>query len=308
MFIFQKKNVKHLRSVDNGTTNETFSEPAPMRSRFVVELIDGANRAEYTGELVNIDPRQLQRLVLFKPQNGRYLSDVYNANDETRVDVHPPLQIENQLPFELQIELAGPDAEFFIVEPKTIRGGVNIGAVDLTVLFKNAPLHIKDQIVGRTKLNIDIKLRASNNDYLNELLDIIATLKVEVSLLSRDAFVPKIFLVEPNDDEIQLHEDVYVNKKIATVKGVDRDRQDPGRMEYFLIGDSKLLTVDKFSGEVMLNGRLDAESQPTIEFVCFARDMDHKPLGKLNTLFLIYAQVKLNAYFGREKLVTGCFV
>jgi hypothetical protein len=282
--IFKKKNAKHLRSVDN-MTNETFIEQAPMRSNFAVELSDGVNRQEYTGELVNIEPKQLQRLILYKPENGRYRSGVYRFTDETRIEVTPRLQVENQFPYDILVELAGTDADYLIVEPKVIRAGSNLGMVEIALLFKNAPVNIQEELNAKSNLDVEIKMRTSSNEYLNELLDIIANLKVRVALLNREAFEPKIYLIEPDTTVIELDEDVYNGKRIGQVKGVDRDRQDPGRMEYFLIGDSRLLNVDKFTGVITLNGKLDAEAQQSIEFICFARDMDHKPLGKLKIYF-----------------------
>jgi len=72
---------------------------------------------------------------------------------------------------------------------------------------------------------------------------------------------------------------------------MDRDRGDPGRLEYFLLG-SNLLTMNRTTGIVYLDGTLDAETEQKIKFYCFARDLAPKPFGMNSELVEFTIEVK----------------
>ena len=249
-----------------------------MRSKFAIELSDGRNIQKYSGELVNIDPAQIDRLLLRKPINGLYTSSVYRLSDVAAVETRPPIQIENQFPYDISVELAGPDSKHFRIEPSLIPAGANLGLKQIRLYLRESLADLEAELEHRQALSIEIKMRTSN-EYVNELLDIIADLKVKVNLMSRNDYEPKIQFVEPKSGIVQLKEGNYDNEKIGVVKGVDRDRGDPGRIEYHMIGNDKLFSVDLITGVVRLNGRLDAELERSITFYLFAKDLDPQPLG-----------------------------
>lgn len=50
-------------------------------------------------------------------------------------------------------------------------------------------------------------------------------------------------------------------------------------VQYFMIGSS-LLEMNKSTGDVYLNGELDAESEQEIKFYCYPKDLAQGPLSK----------------------------
>ncbi len=70
---------------------------------------------------------------------------------------------------------------------------------------------------------------------------------------------------------------------IASIKAFDRDRGDPGRLQYFVLGPSSL-HMDSTNGTVYLTGALDAETQSEIVFHSYARDLSPAPSGMSSKL------------------------
>jgi hypothetical protein len=257
------------------------SEITQSRNKFTIELSDGVNKNEFRGEIINIDPSQLERLLINKPINGRYSTNVYKFSDESHVDFkRGKIRVDNQFPYDIHVQLSNDDSKYFLVEPKLIKSGVNMGIRSIDLLYKEPLANLGDELKFRNALEFEVNLRTKSNEYLDDLLKIIGTLKIKLSLVGRNEFEPRLAIESPLDGIIKLKEGIYENLQIAKVHGVDRDRQSPDRLEYHLIGNSKLFNVNIVTGVVNLTGNLDAESEQIIEFYVFARDMEYKPLGK----------------------------
>ncbi|CAF0762269.1 unnamed protein product [Brachionus calyciflorus] len=257
-----------------------------LHNRFRIELDDGKNKNYFNGELYRIDGRQLQRLSTFVPQNGRYRSSIYRSSlANTKINLEPLIQVENPFPYDIYVELEGKYAKLFNVAPRVIRSysTVNFGPTELIISLKESLEDNEDEIVGLTSLDLSVTLK-TKNDYLNILMRTIGNLKVRIDFKNENKYQPKIQTVEPSSRKITLDEGVYLKKKIARIEAYDNDRGDPGRLEYFLIGNSNLLEINSTSGEVYLNGTLDAESEQLIVFFCYARDLAPVPLGRNSEL------------------------
>ena len=262
----------HYKSNVSLTTNE-------ISHKFSIELTEKKYSKIIYGELFDIDPRQVQHLLIYDPVNGRFQATLQRSSPHnTQLELQPSIQIRNPFPYDLFFELIGSHAKYFRVSPSYLKqmSSINFVPNKLTInLISSIENEKETDFISRMKF--DIKLR-SNNSYLNELLDVIGTLKINVDLLSENKYEPRIYAVEPDTKVIVLDEGTYYNKKIAKIKAMDRDRGDPGRLEYFLLG-SNLLTMNRTTGIVYLDGTIDAETEQNIKFYCFARDLAPKPFG-----------------------------
>jgi hypothetical protein len=89
---------------------------------FAVELSDGKHATRLNGELFDIDPRQLQHMMLFNPTNGRFRSSVFrNSEKNAKLAMRPNLQIRNPFPFDIYLELSGPNAKLFKLSQKILK-------------------------------------------------------------------------------------------------------------------------------------------------------------------------------------------
>lgn len=145
-----------------------------------------------------------------------------------------------------------------------------------------------DEFQYVTIIQLDCTM-STESEYLNNLLKAFGPIKIRLDVKTENRFKPEILSFAPSSGKIFLDEGAYVREKVASIEGFDRDRFDPGRLQYFLIGDSSLLHVDNSSGEVFLTGTLDAEADQPHLFYCFARDMAPKPFGSISLLFSLYS-------------------
>ena len=246
---------------------------------FAVELSDGKHTTRLNGELFDIDPRQLQHMMLFNPTNGRFRSSVFrNSGKNAKLAMRPSLQIRNPFPFDIYLELSGPNAKLFKLNQKILKPAGLINFIPVEVgIYVPEPLSAHEETNFMTLIPLGLNIK-SNNSYLNSLLDTIGNLKIQVDILDENRYEPRVVSIEPSDKIIRLDEGVYVNKEIASIRAIDRDMGDPGRLEYFLLG-SYILYINRASGKVYLNGSLDAESEQVIKFYCYSRDMAPKPFG-----------------------------
>lgn len=251
------------------------------QNRFKIELSDGLNRKQFSGELFKIDGRQLQRLTTFLPINGRYRAAVYKSSvQSTKINLEPMIQIENQFPYDIHVGVEGKHSKYFDVTPKVVKSTThNFGPTEVVLSLKDSLEKYEDDLIGMVALDFSIALRTSN-DYVNKLLKTIGTLKVKIDLKNENKYEPKIESIWPESGIIYLDEGFYSNQEIAGIQAYDRDRGDPGRLEYFLIGNSNLLQINQTTGTVYLNGIMDAESEQSIVFFCYARDLAPAPFGK----------------------------
>ena len=89
------------------------------RSVLNLELNDGINRKNYTGEIIPIFAKQLQRLFTYLPNNGRFRGEIYRSSvGSVAIDLNPMIQIENQFPYDINLILTGTYAKYFQVALK----------------------------------------------------------------------------------------------------------------------------------------------------------------------------------------------
>jgi len=260
--------------------------------KFSVELTFKNYSKIIYGELYDIDPRQIQHMLIYDPTNGRFKANLQRSSpDNTRLELEPAIQIRNPFPYDLFFELTGPHAKYFRISPNYLKqmSSINFIPNKLSIHLINS-LEDEKEADFLTRLKFEVKIK-SNNTYLNSLLDVIGNLKINVELMSENKYEPRIYAFEPDTKVIVLEEGTYSNKKIAKIKAMDRDRGDPGRLEYFLLG-SNLLTMNRTTGIVYLDGTIDAETEQTIKFYCFARDLAPKPFGMNSELIEFTIEVK----------------
>lgn len=81
-----------------------------------LELSDGVNIKHYKGEIFPIVDKQLQRLFTYLPNNGRFKGNIYRTSiNNVKIELEPTLQMENQFPYDITLNLTGPYAKFFQV-------------------------------------------------------------------------------------------------------------------------------------------------------------------------------------------------
>ena len=261
--------------------------------KFSVELADNEKHStNINGELFDIDPRQLQHMLVFQPINGRFQATLYRSSMyNTELEMQPSIQIRNPFPFDIYLELSGAHAQYFRLSQTHLKqmSLVNFLPTKLSITL-NEQLENQKEVDFLTRMKFEIQLK-SNSSYLNELLSVIGNLKVTVDLLSENKYEPRIYAIEPDTKLISLDEGFYSQKKIANIKAMDRDRGDPGRLEYFLLG-SNLLSMNRTTGDVLLDGTLDAEIEQQVKFFCYARDLAPKPFGMNSELIEFTIEVK----------------
>jgi hypothetical protein len=289
--IFSKKNLS--MSLDFLTKTDLPNQDTSEYSyKFKVELKNEKYSKELNGELFYIDPRQLRHLLINEPENGRFQATLQRSSiHNTQLDLQPEVQIRNPFPFDLFIELTGDHSKYFRASQTYLKqmSTINFLPNKITVSLLQ-PLEDVKEIDFLTRMKFDIRIK-SNSTYLNELLNVIGNLQVIVNLLSENKHEPRIYDVEPDSRVISLDEGFYANKEIARIKAMDRDRGDPGRLEYFLLG-SYILSMNRTTGIVYLDGALDAETEQQIKFYCYSRDLAPKPFGMTSELIELVIQVK----------------
>lgn len=283
--LFQK-----LRASGNESNDVSVDSPVRLlnetRYKFGIDLTDGVNSQHYSGELVTVNAQQIQRLLIYKQDNGRFSASLYRFTDSNiEVEVKPSIIIENQFPYDLHLQLVGEESKYFSLVPSVILAGADQGPVQVRLVVKDSLA--KNQAELDSSLKFKLRIATNSSQYLNQLLDIIADLDINIRLLSYDGYQPRISMVEPASGVIKLKEGSYQDQKIATVTGKPRGGNDPNRLQYYLIGDNDLLKINPDSGDIYLTGKLDAEQQQLIVFYAFVRDMDYKPLGRNSELIKI---------------------
>ncbi|RNA01642.1 Cadherin [Brachionus plicatilis] len=265
-----------------------------LHNRFRIELSDGKNKNYFNGEVYKIDARQLQRLSTYVPRNGRYRAELYrSAVANTKISLDPMIQIENPFPYDIFVKLNGKFANLFNFAPKMIQSSsnVNFGPTEILLSLNRSLEDHEDILIGSTSMDLSVHLY-TKNDYLNILMDVIGKLKISINLKNENKHQPRIEEVLPAGRLIELDEGVYLKKEIASIKAYDRDKGDPGRIEYFLIGNSNLLEIDSNTGKVYLNGTLDSEAEQLIVFFCYARDLAPAPFGRNSELQRFEIRIK----------------
>lgn len=155
---------------------------------------------------------------------------------------------------------------------------INISPTQVYLSLKESLDKNADEFNYVTFIELDC-LMLTENEYINELLAILGPIRIKLEVKSENKHKPEIIGYEPGSGRINLDEGAYFKEEIASIQGFDRDKFDPGRLEYQLIGDNKILTINATTGVVYLSGLLDAEADQPHVFFCFARDMAPKPFG-----------------------------
>lgn len=90
--------------------------PITTKNTISLELNDGINVKNYSGEIYPIFAQHLQRLFTFLPENGRFRGQIYRSSvGSVRIRLDPMIQIENQFPYDIKLNLNGSYAQYFQV-------------------------------------------------------------------------------------------------------------------------------------------------------------------------------------------------
>lgn len=245
-----------------------------------IELADGVNTKRYHGELFPIYPKQLQRIFTYLPHNGRFKGQIYRSHVETqKINLEPIIQLENQFPYDIYLNLTGEFSKYFKVSPRVVKSSpINIAPTEIEISLREPIEKLKDVFDYVTVAELEVFMY-THNRYLNQLLNAIGPIEIKLDIRNENKYQPKVDGYSPKDKTIRLDEGTYSNYEIASITAYDRDRFDPGRLEYFMIGNSNLLEINRTTGVVYLNGELDAEADQPIVFFCYARDLAHQPFG-----------------------------
>lgn len=167
----------------------------------------------------------------------------------------------------------------FKITPVLVRSSpINISPTPIDLSLRTTLDKYEEEFQYITVIELDCEM-STQNEYVNKLLSALGPIKIKIDIKNENKYEPEIVSYKPNDKKIILDEGTYTHREIAEIQGFDRDRFDPGRLEYYLIGNTDILEINRTTGIVYLTGPLDAEvDQPTV-FFCFARDMAPKPFG-----------------------------
>jgi hypothetical protein len=258
-------------------TSNTTTVLDSKKNSFKIRLSDGVFEKVFSGEVVQKELEELKQILVFYPINGRYETELFRSSvSGVKLNLNPRIKLKNPLPFNYYLKLDGPHAKYFyLTQNKVTPNKFNPFEPEIGLLESlsnhEATLHLGT-------LNLNLKL-ISNNSYINSLLETLGDLNIKIKLINDNKYQPKITMTRPQNRIINLKENTYVDEKIAEIKATDQDHFDSDRIEYFLIGSSYLLRIDRFTGEIFLNGTLDAESEKSIKFYAYSRDMAPEPFG-----------------------------
>lgn len=168
------------------------------------------------------------------------------------------------------------------ITPKVVRSSpINISPAQIDLSLRESLDKHADTFQYVTVVELDCTM-TTESEYINSLLKAFGPIKIRLDVKAENKFKPEILSFWPSNGRIVLDEGSYVREKVASIEGFDRDRFDPGRLMYHLIGDSNLLDINNSTGEVYLTGTLDAEADQPHLFYCFARDMAPQPFGNVS--------------------------
>ena len=87
--------------------------PITTKNTISLELNDGINVKNYSGEIYPIFAQHLQRLFTFLPENGRFRGQIYRSSvGSVRIRLDPMIQIKNQFPYDIKLNLTGTYAQY----------------------------------------------------------------------------------------------------------------------------------------------------------------------------------------------------
>ena len=204
---------------------------------------------------------------------------------DTRVTVTPNMLVVNPLPYELKLKLDDTElnklknlnqAKYFCIKPNMLD---TLSDQQPTQLELSLQRSLEDDPITAewTKLTFHLSFY-TNNNYIDPLLELMSV-PFELTLGADNVYAPVIVQLFPQDLKIVINEGKYTRTRIASINAIDRDKNDAGLVQYFMIGSS-LLEMNKSTGDVYLNGELDAESEQEIKFYCYAKDLAQGPLSK----------------------------
>ena len=204
---------------------------------------------------------------------------------DTRVTVTPNMLVVNPLPYELKLKLDDTElnklknlnqAKYFCIKPNVLD---TLSDQQPTQLELSLQRSLEDDPITAewTKLTFHLSFY-TNNNYIDPLLELMSV-PFELTLGADNVYAPVIVQLFPQDLKIVINEGKYTRTRIASINAIDRDKNDAGLVQYFMIGSS-LLEMNKSTGDVYLNGELDAESEQEIKFYCYPKDLAQGPLSK----------------------------
>ena len=281
--LFNKKSLPSL------STNKT------AKFSITVELNSstGVSAQSFEGQVYFVELKQLKRIVQLSGSrlNAASLKGLLQRSKlvNTTISLSSLLLASNPLPVGVHLNLVSnlgthvEAVEYVGLEPARLKPATH--SVDgfshlpvEVVLYLAKSLQV-NQTQGWTSLSFNLKATARSSDYLNTILSSLEGVDINLEIEFENNHAPMIVDVSPLNGVISLDEGVYVNKIIGSIKAVDLDKGEPGRLEYFLIG-STLLEINKTTGEIFISGSLNAENEQTVKFYCYARDMAPMALSK----------------------------
>jgi hypothetical protein len=254
--------------------------------KFSIHLLaDDKTSATYFGNLYVLDIKQLKRILQVKLDFIKFSGQIHRSKIvDTRVNVSPNILLVNPLPYQLQLKLENTElnklknvnqAKYFSIKPNVL-DSLNEQATQLELSLHRS---LEDDPFTAEWKRISFQLCfKTNNNYIDPLLETMSV-PFELTLGVDNVYAPVIFRVFPEDLKIEINEGKYTKKKIANINAIDRDKNDAGIVQYHIIGSS-LLEINESTGDVYLNGELDAESEHEIKFYCYARDLAQSPFTK----------------------------
>lgn len=213
----------------------------------------------------------------------------------TAIKLNPIILVNNPLPVELNIELIDQDlpvTDFMAIKPNTVSPSPDQSRVLLPtecVLYLTKSLETSPTTKLWTNIQFSVQFR-TNSFYLNTVFGLLKPLEIQLTINFDNQFAPEVTEVQVLDKLLvnkdrpatyiaRMNEGTFADFEFGSIKAVDNDVGDMGRVEYFLIGSS-LLSIDKMTGRILINGTLDAENEHSLAFFCYARDMGDEATRK----------------------------